>query len=180
MKGRVRYGNSVISYSVVKSRRRKTSQIVVDKNGVLVRTPLNKPDHEIEKIVDRKKRWIFKKQLEFGRRFTHRQIRKGYSKGIFKRRVRYYASKLGVSPHQVVVKELKSRWGSATKNNVINLNESLLRAPKDVIDYVILHEVCHLKIRNHSYHFWKLIKKFMPDYLEKKYWLEVNSTRIVD
>ena len=48
--------------------RRKTSQIVVDKNGALVGTPLNKPDHEIENIVGRKKRWIFKKQLEFGRR----------------------------------------------------------------------------------------------------------------
>lgn len=178
MKGRVRYGNSVINYSVVKSRRRKTSQIVVDKNGVLVRTPLNKPDHEIEKIVDRKKQWIFKKQLEFGKRFTNSQKNKVYSKGIFKRRINYYASKIGVKPEKIIVKKLRSRWGSATKDGIINFNSSLLKAPKDVIDYVILHELCHLKIRNHSYRFWKLLSKLMPQYERQKKWLEINEQRI--
>ena len=180
MKGKVRFGNSVINYSVVKTKRRKTSQIVVDKTGVLVRTPLNKSDHEIEKIVDEKKQWIFKKQLEFGKRFAHKQTNKAYPKAIFKRRVHYYASKLGVFPMQIVVKDLKGRWGSATKNNVINLNVKLLKTPKEVIDYVVLHEVCHLKIQNHSHHFWKLVKKFMPNYLENKKWLDVNSFRIVE
>ncbi|MEX2059530.1 MAG: M48 family metallopeptidase [Nitrosopumilaceae archaeon] len=178
MKGRVRYGNSVINYSVVKSRRRKTSQIVVDKNGVLVRTPLNKPDKEIEKIVDRKKQWIFKKQLEFGRRLTQKPI-KVHPKAIFKRRVHYYASKLGVFPHRIVVKDLKSRWGSATKDNVINLNVDLLKAPKKVIDYVILHELCHLKIQNHSHRFWSLLRKFMPDYENQKRWLDLNGKIIL-
>ena len=174
MKGKVLYGNSVIDYSVVKSKRRKTSQIVVDKTGVLVRTPLNKPDHEIQRIVDRKKQWIFKKQLEFGKRFTQKPI-KAYPKAIFKRRVHYYASKLGVFPMQIVVKDLKGRWGSATKNNVINLNVKLLKTPKEVIDYVILHELCHLKIQNHSYHFWNFLRKQMPLYLQHKKWLENNS-----
>jgi predicted metal-dependent hydrolase len=63
---------------------------------------------------------------------------------------------------------------------VINLNEYLLKAPKGAIDYVILHEICHLKIRNHSHRFWELVQKFMPNYEENKKWLEVNSARIVE
>lgn len=173
----INYGTSIIEYSVVKTRRRKTSQIVVDKTGVLVRTPLNKPDHEIERIVDIKKQWIFKKQLELGRKFAHKKT-KAHSKGIFKRRVHYYASKLGVIPHNIVVKNLKSRWGSATKDNVINLNVDLLKAPRKVIDYVILHELCHLKIQNHSHRFWSLLRKFMPDYENQRRWLELNGHQI--
>lgn len=179
MKGKVRYGNSVINYSVVKSKRRKTSQIVVDKTGVLVRTPLHKSNQEIKKIVDVKKQWIFKKQLEFGNRITQKPT-KAQPKGIFKRRVHHYASKVGVNPKEIIIKKLKSRWGSATKDNVINLNENLLKAPKEVIDYVILHELCHLKIRNHSYKFWKLLAKFMQNYEKPKRWLEMNSAIIVD
>lgn len=179
MKGKVRFGNSVINYSVVKSKRRKTSQIVVDKTGVLVRTPLHKSNQEVKRIVDVKKQWIFKKQLEFGKRFVHKQTTRAHSKVIFKRRVHYYASKLGVIPHKVVVKDLKSRWGSATKNNLINLNVDLLKAPKKVIDYVILHELCHLKIQNHSYRFWNLLRKYMPDFENQKRWLDLNGKTIL-
>jgi len=180
MKRRVLYGNSVIDYSVVKSKRRKTSQIVVDKTGVFVRTPLNKPDREIEKIVEGKKQWIFKKQLEFGARQHKKLESKKQSAQLFKKRVDFYASKIGVKPRKILVKKLKSRWGSATKDHVINLNMDLLKAPKNVIDYVILHELCHLKIQNHSHKFWGLLRKFMPDYMENKKWLEINSARIVE
>jgi len=179
MKAKVRYGNSIIEYSIVKSKRRKTSQIVVDKTGVLVRTPLSKTDHDIEKIVEGKKQWIFKKQLEFGNRITLKPT-KAQPKGIFKRRVHYYAFKLGVVPHKIVVKDLKSRWGSASKDGIINLNSNLLKTPKDVIDYVVLHELCHLTIRNHSYRFWNLLRRFMPDYHEKEKWLQQYSDRILD
>ena len=62
---KIRYGNSVISYSIVKTKRRKTSQIIVNEKGVEVRTPLTKKDSEIKQLVDEKKQWIFKKKLEF-------------------------------------------------------------------------------------------------------------------
>lgn len=70
---------------------------------------------------------------------------------------------------------MSTRWGTATKDDVISLNTSLLSAPKKVIDYVILHEICHLKFRNHSNRFWKLVQKFMPNYIENKKWLEIHS-----
>ena len=177
---KIKYGTSVIEYSVIKSNRRKTSQIMVDGEEVIVRTPLSKDNSEIKKIIQNKASWIFKKQLEFKKRTDVNFIPKKYTKRFLLTQVNSYAGKVGITPSKVNIKKMRTRWGSASKNNVINLNEHLLKAPKGAIDYVILHEICHLKIRNHSHRFWELVKKFMPNYMENRKWLEVNSARIVD
>ena len=172
MKGKVRYGNSVIEYSVVKSKRRKTSEIRVDNSGVEIRTPQNKKSNEIKRIIENKKGWIFKKQLEFKHRTKKKSKSKPFSEKFLRKRVEFYSKKLDVFPEKINIKKLKSRWGSATKDKILNFNVNLLRAPRDVIDYVVLHEICHLKVKEHSFRFWKLVQKFMPDYEDKKRWLE--------
>ncbi|MFZ0183519.1 MAG: M48 family metallopeptidase [Nitrosotalea sp.] len=177
---KIKYGKSVIEYSVIKSNRRKTSQIMVDGEEVIVRTPVTKKNFEINKIVEDKAQWIFKKQLEFKKRTDMNFIPKKYTKQFLIKQVNSYAAKVGITPSKVNIKKMRTRWGSASKNNVINLNEHLLKAPKGAIDYVILHEICHLKIRNHSHRFWELVQKFMPNYIENRKWLEVNSARIVE
>lgn len=96
----------------------------------MIRTPYNKPISEIQKIIQIKKGWIFKKQLEFNKRSDRKPAKKAYAQSIFKRRINHFASKLGVFPRKTVVKDLKSRWGSATKDNVINLNVNLLKPQK--------------------------------------------------
>ena len=176
----IKYGNTVIEYSLIKSKRRKTSQIMVDGDEVIVRTPLAKDNSEIKKIIQSKAQWIFKKQLEFRKRTDVHFVPKKYTKRFLLKQVNSYAIKVGITPSKVNIKKMRTRWGSASKNNVINLNEHLLKAPKGAIDYVILHEICHLKIRNHSHRFWELVQKFMPNYEENRKWLEVNSTRIVE
>ena len=98
---------------------------------------------------------------------------------IFDEKVKQNSIQLGVQPRQILIKYLKSRWGSATKDRVINLNVNLLKASEDVIDYVILHELCHLKIKEHSHHFWDLLHRFMPNYHDKINWLKVNGTSLV-
>lgn len=175
MKRKIRYGDSIIQYSVIKSKRRKTSEIIVGKDGVIIRTPLGKSISEIKKIVEQKRRWIFKKQLEFNEHDLQKSPSRAYSRRFIVRRTYFYASKVGVYPQKINIRKFKSRWGSATKDNVINLNENLLMIPKKVIDYVILHEICHLKILDHSHRFWHLLKKFMPSYLEQKKWLEIHA-----
>jgi predicted metal-dependent hydrolase len=168
----VQYGNSVIEYTVIKSKRRKTSEIHVDRNGVKVRVPLFKKDEDIKKLIDDKKQWIFKKQLQF------LDIKKRKTKTLTAKylqdRTWFLASKIGVSPSKVIVKRLKTRWGSATKDGVISLNERLTGTQRDVADYVIVHELCHLKIRNHSKKFWLLVGKFMPTYYRQKMWLDTK------
>lgn len=179
MIGKVRYGNTVIQYSIIKSKRRKTSEIQIDKNGVVIRTPHHKPTSEIRKIVQAKKQWIFKKQLEFNTISQQKISNKKYSEHFLKRRVQFYATKIGVQPKKIIIKKLKSRWGSSTKKDTINFNKNLLNAPKDVIEYVIVHELCHLMIKNHSFRFWSLLGRFIPLYRKQKLWLEMHGSKIL-
>ena len=74
---------------------------------------------------------------------------------------------------------LRNRWGSLTKNGVVNLNLNLMKAPEDVIDYVVLHELCHLKIKEHSHHYWDMLHKYMPNYNDKIEWLKANGNNLL-
>lgn len=180
MKNKIRYGKSVIQYKVVKSKRRKTSEIRVDEKGVEVRTPITKKDSQIKQLVDDKKQWIFKKKLEFSDR-SRKKIKKTKPRSTkyLENRTKKLASQIGVKPTKIVIKKLKGRWGSSTKNGVINLNIALTKAPTTVIDYIIIHELCHLKIREHSFRYWNLVRKFMPRYEDKIAWLKANSRVII-
>ncbi len=178
MIGKIKYGNSVIRYSVIRSKRRKTSEIQVNENGVTIRSPLAKSSSEIKRTIEGKKQWIYKKQLEFNKR-KHQKIRTTkHSTSFLLKRIAHFRNKIGVFPQRIVLKKLKSRWGSTTKDGVINLNSNLLKAPTDVIDYVIVHELCHLKIKEHSHNFWRLVAKFLPEYKKQRKWLEDNDILI--
>lgn len=98
---------------------------------------------------------------------------------IFKDKVDQYSKIVDVTPERIIIKKLKNRWGSVTKNKTINLNVNLIKAPEDIIDYIIIHELCHFKIKGHSYQFWEYLKQFVPDYEKKVEWLRVNSSNLI-
>ena len=100
-------------------------------------------------------------------------------KGFFEDKVKKYCKKLGVRVKRTAVKDLRNRWGSLTKSGVINLNLNLIKAPEDIIDYIVLHELCHQKIKDHSHHYWDLVHRFMPNYQDKIDWLKVNGTNLI-
>ena len=77
---------------------------------------------------------------------------------------RFFNSPLG----QIRIKQNLSNWGSCSRKNNISINLTLLFLPSDLLDYVIIHELAHTKIRNHSPSFWKLVQAIIPDYKEKK------------
>ncbi len=74
---------------------------------------------------------------------------------------------------------LKNRWGSITKKDTMNLNRNLIKAPEDIINYIIIHELCHLKIQGHSHNFWSFLKQFLPNYQKKIEWLNRNSQSLI-
>ena len=94
---------------------------------------------------------------------------------LLEQSVKKYSKKIGVEYSKILVKKQKNRWGSVSKNGTINFNENLIRAPSIIVDYVVAHEVCHLKIPNHSQSFWKLLSSIMSDYDDKKEWLRLNK-----
>jgi len=91
---------------------------------------------------------------------------------ILKERLEILSEETGLYPQSVMVKEQKSRFGSCSSKRNINLNWKLVMAPLEVIDYVIVHELCHLKEMNHSKNFWSLVESFMNDYKERRKWLK--------
>lgn len=93
-------------------------------------------------------------------------------------RVRRFQSRLGVSCQGIKVKTLRRQWGSCTKDAMINFNWKIIVAPMTIVDYVVVHELCHLKYNDHSKQYWKLLERVMPDYLEHKEWLRVNGAML--
>lgn len=87
------------------------------------------------------------------------------------------AKQLGLSINKVYIKNVKTIWGSCSTKNNINYNIRLISMPKEVIDYVIIHELCHLVQRNHSKKFWELVERIIPDYREKRDFLKNNSSK---
>ena len=173
MTEKIYFGNSVITYYVTKSNRRKTSQIIVSTDGIEVKTPVTKKDSEIKKMVLNKSEWIFKKQLELSVRKKQRKV-KTKSPEYLEKRTWELASKIGVRPSRVVIKKMTSRWGSAGKTGTIALNHALTETPLRIIDYVIIHELCHLKIRNHSKQFWDMLYSYDREFESKMRWLNEN------
>jgi len=81
----------------------------------------------------------------------------------------------GLSAKSIEVKTYRARWGSCTLSGDIQFNWKLIMAPPDVIDYVIIHELCHTRHHNHSANFWQLVARCMPDYQTRRNWLKMHG-----
>ena len=90
-----------------------------------------------------------------------------------------YSPIVGVETNGYKVKSFQSRWGSCTPRGRVDFNWKIIMAPNRVVDYVVVHELCHLKQHDHSPQFWKLVESIMPDYLESKEWLRVNGAGLM-
>jgi predicted metal-dependent hydrolase len=93
-------------------------------------------------------------------------------------RIEYYQPIIGVSPNKVKIKEQKSRWGSCSSKGNLNFNWKVIMAPADVLDYIIVHEMCHLIHLNHSKDYWKQVSSIMPNYKVLKNWLRKNGIKL--
>jgi predicted metal-dependent hydrolase len=89
------------------------------------------------------------------------------------KKVEEFALKLGFKYNSVKIKKLSAQWGSCSFDKNLSFNLKLMYFNRKVIDYVIIHELCHLKIMDHSKRFWNLVEKVMPDY--NKYRLQLNT-----
>ncbi len=233
MKGKFRYGDTIIPYNIIQTKRKKTLQIFVEKDMVEVRAPESNTVQEITQLLQNKAAWIFNSQLKLKDRKIHVgqtknsflylgkdipyvvhtlkednkiilknnvfqvfttsksitciRIKKMYHDWLLlkyspyiEKRIKFFSEMLDVTPREFRIKNLKSKWGSTTVLNIIHLNLHLLKVPRKMIDYIILHELIHLKIKGHRYEFWNYLQKFMPDYEKRKAWLDRNYVEILE
>lgn len=90
-------------------------------------------------------------------------------------RLAHYAPRIGVAPGRVAIREQKTRWGSCSGKGNLNFNWKLIMAPPQCLDYVVIHELCHLREFNHSPRFWAMVSAQMPDYEPWKKWLKAHA-----
>lgn len=98
---------------------------------------------------------------------------------LIKERIGYWANHLGVSRPMFTIRNQKTQWGSCSPKNTLSINVQLLMAPLTVIDYLVLHELCHIVHKNHSPDFWDLIRSNMPDYKRRKEELKKYEGRCI-
>lgn len=90
-------------------------------------------------------------------------------------RVRYFAPKVGVKPGKVAIRDLAFRWGSCSPKGVLAFHWKCAMAPLTIIDYIVVHELCHMHHLNHTDAFWNEVDKVLPDYRERKAWLSKHG-----
>jgi len=97
---------------------------------------------------------------------------------IISERVREYSQRHGFTPSQVKISSAKTRWGSCSSTGTLNFTWRLVMAPLEVIDYVVVHELAHLRVKNHSRKFWKAVEAVCPDYKRYRKWLRENGEKL--
>lgn len=100
------------------------------------------------------------------------------AKEVFENKVRYYINLTGGEYKRISVRDQKTRWGSCSSNGTLSFNYRLLFAPVKCLDYVVVHELCHLTHMNHSKEFWNKVAEVMPDYKEPRRWLKDHGNEL--
>lgn len=170
-----------MEYKLVRSKR-KTLSIEINENcEIIIRAPLKMSEHEIEKFILEKLDWIrkslekMKVRAENRRIYTDEDIKALYKKAkeLLPERVKYWAGVTGFMPTGVKITGAKKRFGSCSPKNSLCFSVYLFDYPMEAIDYVIVHELCHIREHNHSPAFWALVKKYLPDYKEGQNLLKI-------
>ena len=177
---------------------RKTLAIQINPDlSVTVRAPMYAPQSDIERILREKEGWI-QKHIEKIREqeekkketqgesmereyLTNEEIKKLADKALqhIPKRVSYFAKQIDVTYGKITIRNQKTRWGSCSSKGNLNFNCLLMLTPPEVIDYVVVHELCHRKEMNHSEAFWAEVEKILPYYKEQVKWLKENGAQII-
>ena len=173
-----------ISYRVIRSARKTIAIQITPEGEVLVRCPSRMGAEDIRRFVQSKAHWIEShrtRQTPALPPFTAEELRELARRAgeIIPQRAAYFALKVGVSYGRITIRSQHSRWGSCSGKGNLNFNCLLMLTPPEVLDYVVVHELCHRREMNHSASFWAEVEKVLPDYQEQKKWLKENGTVLI-
>lgn len=175
----------------VRRSKRKSAAIKITADmQIVVFVPLYVSDNEIERMVISKSKWIDEHMLKVQstidersklEKITFEQIKELADQAVeyIPKRVKYYAEKENFVYNKITIKNLVSRWGSCSTKGNLNFNCLLMLTPDYVIDYIVVHELCHLREMNHSEKFWAEVEKIMPDYQRAELWLKQSGGNLI-
>lgn len=169
-----------ISYTLKRIRRTKHVKIQVDaRSRVIVTAPMRCSQIFIKKFVYEQKDWIIKRQMTIETQKNNWIIPAhvsqnsitacgAQSKKFVRDRLKHYNEYYHYTYGAISVKDMKSRWGSCSSTGRMSFHYRLMFLPIKLADYIIVHELCHLKELNHSSKFWRLVAEQIPDYRRRR------------
>ncbi len=186
-------GKSDIKIEIIRSSRKTLAIEIRPDMRVIVRAPHRAPNGYIEQFISDRADWI----VEHLRRMEQKNrqcndtlpVKKLSNNGIKKLadkactcipgRVAHFAPLVGVTYGRITIRNQRTRWGSCSSRGNLNFNCLLMLAPPEVIDYVVVHELCHRKEMNHSQLFWNEVARVLPGYAEQEKWLKTHGNEIM-
>lgn len=189
-KGMMKMKIDEYNVEVRRSKRKSAAIKITADMQIVVFVPLYVSDNEIERMVISKSKWIDEHMLKVQsaidersklEKITFEQIKELADQAVeyIPKRVKYYAEKENFVYNKITIKNLVSRWGSCSTKGNLNFNCLLMLTPDYVIDYIVVHELCHLREMNHSEKFWAEVEKIMPDYQRAELWLKQNGGNLI-
>ena len=166
---------------IIRSKRKTVALEIRPDLSVLVRAPYWMADWQIRKFVDEKSDWLYahlremeqKQKLEAARPKAaplnpgELQMLADEALRVIPERVRFYAPVVGVTYGRITIRNQRTRWGSCSAKGNLNFNCLLMLTPPEVLDYVVVHELAHIRHKNHGEAFYQLIASVLPDYKER-------------
>ena len=163
-------------FTLIRSRR-QTVNLQIDRDGrLVVRAPLFTSQAEIRRIVEENADWIRRhREISAQRRAAHPEPTEEERKALIRRakeilppKVEHYAALLGVRPAGITITSARTRFGSCSGKNRLSFSWRLMDYPEEAIDYVVVHELCHIRHHDHSPAFYDLIASVMPDHKARR------------
>ena len=162
----IKYNGEKIKYKIKKSKI-KNIYIHIKEGQVIVKAPIKLKEEYIQEFINKKSKWIYEnvkryeKKPKIEEKIEAKDIER--LKEIIEKSILKYSKTLQVIPNKIRIKDIKYAWGSCSSKKNITINLKLAKKDEKSIEYVVLHEMCHLKEMNHSKKFWNLVEKNMPD-----------------
>ena len=174
-----------------RSNRSSLSLEVVGIDSLLIRAPYHMSERQILQYVDGKQEWILATMEKMAERVAGRKSNPKFTEAEMKTfalqakncipdRVEYYAKQIGVTYGRITIRNQRTRWGSCSGKGNLNFNCLLMLAPPAVLDYVVVHELCHRLEMNHSLRFWQQVERILPDYRILRKWLKEHGGELIE
>ena len=184
-----------IDYTIVRSKRRSIGFEVRPGGKITVRIPMRASVNSVKEIIEDKKDWLYEMYLKQKDKidtdslreaerndprtaYLEKKYRQAAKRYIYER-VEYYIDMIGGHYSSIRIGDQKTRWGSCSNNGTLSFSWRLMLAPPRVLDYVVIHEICHLTYMDHSKNFWDLVSIYDPDYKEHRKWLKENGDSLI-
>ena len=166
----------MVSYEIVRSRRKTVSLEIRPDLTILVRAPMRMSKAEIDAFVRRHEAWLSRHLAQMERRRQNHpeptpeeaQALIERAKAILPGKVADYAARMGVSPAGITITGARTRFGSCSPKNRICFSWRLMAYPEEAIDYVVVHELAHIRHKDHSPAFHAFVASILPDHLERR------------